>query len=381
MELSDIRTEIDQIDDELVSLIVRRLKVADEVADAKRLSGKAVRDPAREREVFAKVSKAAGLDFENEVRLFYEALLSVSRARQRERLSDASDFGAKLSAARAATPASFPSAVCVACPGAEGGYSQQAATALVRDPILFYFKDFDAVFSAVEKGMCAYGVLPIENSAAGSVTQVYDLMAKHAFSIARAKKLRIRHVLLAPKGTKLENVTKIVSHPHALTQCSAFLKNHATIATFPASNTALAAAEVTQSGATDTAVIAARECAELYGLDVLAEDISDTTNNYTRFICISRSCEIYSETNRISLMMSLPHRTGALSEILLRFAAAGVSLTKLESRPVVGSDFEFRFIFDFEASLRDSGVLRLLKGLATDPEIEHFTFLGAYEEK
>jgi len=381
MELEEVRKEIDGIDDELIRLVVRRLKAVDAVADAKRTSGRPVLDPAREREILAKVAQLAGAECEDGARLLFKTLLSVSRARQRGRLGDSSGFSAKVAAAQAATPEAFPAAVSVACPGAEGGYSQQAASALVRDPAIFYFRDFDAVFSAVEKGMCTYGVLPIENSAAGSVTQVYDLMAKHAFSIVRAKKLRIRHVLLAHRGVKIENVKRIVSHPHALAQCSAFLRSHPAAAAVPAPNTAVAAAELAKSGATDTAVIAARNCAELYGLEVLAEDISDSANNFTRFICISRTCEVYSAANRISLMMSLPHRAGALSDVLLRFAAAGVNLTKLESRPVPGSDFEFRFIFDFEASLRDPGVLRLLDGLAGDPEIERFTFLGAYEEK
>jgi len=379
MELTEIRKEIDGIDDELIRLLVRRLRAADGVADVKRVSGKPVLDPAREREILAKVSTVAGPELENEVRLLFTTLLSVSRARQRARLGEASGLSAKLAAAQSAT--AFPSAASVACPGAEGGYSQQAASSLMRDPAIFYFKDFEAVFSSVEKGMCAYGVLPIENSAAGSVTQVYDLMAKHAFSIVRAKKLRIRHVLLAPKGVKLADVKRIASHPHALAQCSVFLREHPAIDAVPAPNTAVAAAELAKSGATDAAVIAARECAELYGLEILAEDISDTMNNYTRFICISRTCEVHPEANRISLMMSLPHRVGALSDILARFAASGVNLTKLESRPVPGSDFEFRFVFDFEASLREPDVIRLLSGLSEDPEIEHFTFLGAYEER
>ena len=136
-----------------------------------------------------------------------------------------------------------------------------------------------------------------------------------------------------------------------------------------------------KSGRKDAAVIASRECAELYGLDILADDISDTTSNFTRFICISRKTEIYPDANKFSLMMSLSHRPGSLADILIRFGAVGVNLTKLESRPVPGSDFEFRFIFDFEASPHDVRVVKLLSSLASDPEVEHFTFLGAYAER
>ena len=381
MELSEIRKEIDAVDEEMTKLFVRRMACADQVAAAKRGTGKPVLDPGREREILAKVAERVGPALESEGKLLFSTLLSVSRGRQRAQLADDGMFAKTVAEAMSATPAIFPSKANVACPGAEGGYSQQAAVAFVKFPSLFYFRDFESVFTAVEEGMCEYGVLPIENSTAGSVTQVYDLMAKHDFKIAKALKLRIRHVLLAPKGVKLADVKEIASHPQAIAQCAEFLKAHQGVRTVPASNTAAAAAELAKSGRKDAAVIASRECAELYGLDILADDISDTTSNFTRFICISRKTEIYPDANKFSLMMSLSHRPGSLADILIRFVAVGVNLTNLESRPVPGSDFEFRFIFDFEASPHDVRVVKLLSSLASDPEVEHFTFLGAYAER
>lgn len=381
MELSEIRKEIDAVDEEMTKLFVRRMACADQVAEAKRGTGKPVLDPGREREILAKVAERVGPALESEGKLLFSTLLSVSRGRQRAQLADDGMFAKTVAEAMSATPAIFPSKANVACPGAEGGYSQQAAVAFVKFPSLFYFRDFESVFTAVEEGMCEYGVLPIENSTAGSVTQVYDLMAKHDFKIAKALKLRIRHVLLAPKGVELADVKEIASHPQAIAQCAEFLKAHQGVRTVPASNTAAAAAELAKSGRKDAAVIASRECAELYGLDILADDISDTTSNFTRFICISRKTEIYPDANKFSLMMSLSHRPGSLADILIRFGAVGVNLTKLESRPVPGSDFEFRFIFDFEASPHDVRVVKLLSSLASDPEVEHFTFLGAYAER
>ena len=381
MELSEIRKEIDAVDEEMTKLFVRRMACADQVAEAKRGTGKPVLDPGREREILAKVAERVGPALESEGKLLFSTLLSVSRGRQRAQLADDGMFAKTVAEAMSATPAIFPSKANVACPGAEGGYSQQAAVAFVKFPSLFYFRDFESVFTAVEEGMCEYGVLPIENSTAGSVTQVYDLMAKHDFKIAKALKLRIRHVLLAPKGVKLADVKEIASHPQAIAQCAEFLKAHQGVRSVPASNTAAAAAELAKSGRKDAAVIASRECAELYGLDILADDISDTTSNFTRFICISRNTEIYPDANKFSLMMSLSHRPGSLADILIRFGAVGVNLTKLESRPVPGSDFEFRFIFDFEASPHDVRVVKLLSSLASDPEVEHFTFLGAYAER
>ena len=187
--------------------------------------------------------------------------------------------------------------------------------------------------------------------------------------------------LLAPHGVTFADIKEITSHPHALAQCSDFLRTQPSIRALPATNPAAAAAALAASGRKDVAVIASRECAELYGLDVLKDDISNIKSNYTRFICISKRTEIYPDADKFSVMMSLNHRPGALTDVLVKFAAVGVNLTKLESRPVPGSDFEFRFIFDFEASPRDPRVVKMLSGFALDPEIEHFTFLGAYNEK
>ena len=228
--------------------------------------------------------------------------------------------------------------------------------------------------------MCRYGILPVENSSAGSVTAVYDQMVRHRFHIVRAIRQRIDHVLLALPGVAFSDVREVTSHAHALAQCSDFLHAHPAIRQTPAINTAVAARTLAASGRRDLAVIASRPCADLYGLSVVHEDISNSRSNYTRFLCISKDLEIYPDSRKFSLMMSLPHRPGALASILDRFTAIGVNLTKLESRPIPGMDFEFRFTFDFEARPGDERVLGLLAELSSDPEIEHFTFLGAYAE-
>ena len=275
----------------------------------------------------------------------------------------------------------FPNRAVVACPGTEGSYAQQATSIMFQLPTILYFTSFDKVFEAVEQGLCPYGILPIENSAAGSVAAVYDLMVKHRFHIARALRLKVDHVLLAAHGVKLSEVREVISHPHALAQCGEFLKAHPEIKAVPGANTAVGAKALSASGRRDAAVIASRACAELYGLDVIAEDIADAVYNYTRFICISKDLQIYPDANKFSIMLSLPHRPGSLNGLISKFAAINVNLTKLESRPIPGMDFEFRFTFDFEAPPSDPAVLGLLAELAQDPEIEHFTFLGAYAER
>ena len=381
MDLSHLRTEINAIDEEMVKLFLRRMAIMDDVAEAKRQAGTPVLAPAREREILARVAGEVGPELENGARLFFTTLFDISRSRQRTVLASGGGLGDEIVAALAATPAQFPTRAMVACQGTEGAYSQQAACHLFPFPSILFFNTFDDVFTAIEKGMCPYGILPIENSTAGSVAAIYDLMVQHRFHIARAVRQRIDHVMLAPRGTRLEDVREVISHPHALAQCNGFLKQHAGWTLTPTANTAGSARALADSGRHDLAAIASRACAELYGLDILAEDISDVAANYTRFICISKQLEVYPDSTKISFMLSLPHRPGALYGVMSRFAAINVNLTKLESRPIPGMDFEFRFTFELEASPTDARVIQLLGELAADPAIEHFTFLGAYAEK
>ena len=380
IDLKTVRGEIDRIDEELVALFLKRLQVSRDVAMAKREMGGAITDPAREREILTRVSEEAGPENEHAARLFFSTLFSISKARQRNILKGDSPLTAAIDKARATFNKTFPTRAIVACCGAEGSYAQQAACRLVKVPTIIYFNTFEKVFEAVENGLCPYGVLPVENSAAGSVAAVYDLMQKHKFHIVRAMRLKVDHVLLAPHGVKLADVREVMSHPHALAQCTEFFKAHPEIKATPGANTAIAAKEIAASGRRDAAVIASRACADLYGLEIIGENIQDATYNYTRFICIAKDLEIYPDANKISIMLSIPHRPGSLAEIIAKFAAIDVNLTKLESRPQPGMDFEFRFIFDVMASPADPAVKSLLSDLSLDPEIEHFDFLGSYVE-
>lgn len=379
-DIGNIRAEIDAIDQELARLFQRRLEIVGEVAASKHERGAPVTDPARERDILSRVTAAVGPEFENGARLFFSTLFGISKARQRVMLKGESPLVAAIRAA-GESRGHFPGRAVVACPGTEGAYAQQATSMLFPLPTILYFNSFEKVFEAVEQGLCPYGILPIENSAVGSVTPVYDLMVKHRFHIVRALRLKIDHVLLGPRGSRLEDILEIASHPQALSQCSEFLKAHPKIAPVREANTAVAAKTLASSGRKDRAVIASRACAELYGLDVLAENVANASSNYTRFICIARDMEIYPDANKFSVMMRLPHRPGSLDGVIAKFASIHVNLTKLESRPIPGMDFEFSFTFDFEASPRDEQVLALLSELASDPEIEHFTFLGAYAER
>lgn len=378
--LDQIRTEINKIDDELVRLFVHRLEVVEKVAEAKRASGRAVFDPARERAILSHVAETVGPSYEYSARLLFSTLFNISRARQRDVLDRGGRLSEMIGRVRSETPAVFPTRVTVACQGGEGSYSQQAASRLFLFPTITFKPSFDDVFSAVEKGECRYGVLPIENSNAGSVTAVYDLMVRHRFHIVKAIRQRIDHVLLGNRGAALSGIREVLSHPQALAQCSRFLLEHPEMKPVSGSNTALSAKELAESGRLDLAVIASRSCAELYGLDIIDEGVADSPMNYTRFIVISKTPEIYSDAKKFTIQMSLPHKPGTLYYVMAKFAAININLTKLENRPIPGSDFEMQFTFDFEASPSDPQVLRLLDELAGDPDVERFTFLGAFPE-
>jgi chorismate mutase/prephenate dehydratase len=241
-----------------------------------------------------------------------------------------------------------------------------------------YFKNFEGVFHAIDQGLCRYGILPIENSTAGSVNKVYDLMIRHNFSIVRTFRLKVDHNLLVNKGTKLEDIKEIYSHEQAISQCGEFLHSLPGVTAIPVANTAIAAEMVAKSGRKDVAALSSRSCAELYNLSCLQPSVQDKGNNRTRFICITKNMEIYPGADRTSIMMVLPHKPGALYKVLARLYTLGINVTKLESRPIPDREFEFMFYFDLETSIYSEEFVQLMCEL--DELCEEFKYLGSYSE-
>ena len=376
MELKDYRVKIDEIDAQIAHLFAERMQAAEAIADYKAQNHLPIYHPAREREVLLSASQAAA-PYSREARVVFGAMMDVSRSRQAARLAGESPLTQAISRAVAETPATFPQNATVACQGIEGAYSHQAANRLFALPQILFFQRFDGVFQAVEKGLCRYGVLPIENSSAGSVTEVYDLMKGRDFSIVRGTRLHIVHALLT-RGAKLGQIREVISHEQAVRQCAPFLKAHPEIRVTLCANTAVAAQTVANSSRDDLAAIASPACAELYGLTALPDSIQASDNNHTRFIVISKKPEIYPGANRISLMLTLPHVAGSLYRMIARFSALEMNLLKIESRPIPGRDFEFMFYFDVEASCANPEVLSLLAEL--ESTVSQFAFLGNYAE-
>ena len=378
MDLSEIRQQIDEIDQELVELFCRRMNLSAQVADYKKANNLPIFVPARERAILQKVAELAGPEMENYTRVLYSMLFELSRSYQSKRNGEISPLYQSISKAIEETPKLFPQAPTVACQGVEGAYSQIACEKIFKSPFIMYFKNFEGVFNAIEQGMCQYGVLPIENSTAGSVTKVYDLMIRHNFSIVRTFRLKVDHNLLANPGASLADIKTIYSHEQAINQCSDFLRGLPGVNVVAVENTAMAAEMVAKSGEKDVAALSSRSCAELYGLSCLAASVQDKGNNRTRFICISKNLEIYPGSDKTSVMMVLNHRPGALYKVLARIYALGINVTKLESRPIPDREFEFMFYFDLDTSIYSEEYVQLMCEL--DELCEEFKYLGSYTE-
>ena len=378
MDITELRSEIDKIDDELLRLFCARMELSAQVADYKRERGLPIYVPAREREILQNVAQKAGTELSDYARSLYSTIFELSRGYQTKRNGKETTLFREITAAIENTPKLFPRSAMVACQGVEGAYSQLACEKIFQSPMILYFKNFEGVFSAIEKGMCRYGVLPIENSTAGSVNQVYDLMIQHNFSIVRTFRLKVDHNLLVNPGTKLEDIREIYSHQQAISQCAGFLAKLPNVNVMAVENTAVAAEMVASSGRKDVAALSSRSCAQLYGLENIAPSIQDKGNNRTRFICISKNLEIYPGADKTSIMMILPHKPGALYRVLARIYTLGINVTKLESRPLPDREFEFMFYFDLETSIYSEEFVQLMCEL--DDFCEEFKYLGSFSE-
>lgn len=378
MDIKELRNEIDAIDDQLVKLFCQRMEVSAKVADYKREHNLPILVPAREREILANVAEKAGKEMSNYTRVLYSMLFELSRGYQSKRNLTISPLHEQIQQAIDKTPKLFPQAPMVACQGVEGAYSQIACEKIFKTPFIMYFKNFEAVFTAIEQGLCQYGILPIENSTAGSVNKVYDLMIRHNFSIVRTFRMKVDHNLLVNKGAKLEDVKEIYSHEQAISQSASFLNTLPGVKVIPVENTAVAAKMVAESGRMDVGALSSRSCAELYNLSCIASSVQDKGNNHTRFICISKNMEIYPGSDKTSIMMVLPHRPGSLYRVMARLYTLGINVTKLESRPIPDREFEFMFYFDLETSIYSEEFVQLMCEL--DVLCEEFKYLGSYTE-
>lgn len=377
-DLSEIRKRIDAIDTQICDLFSQRMQCTHEVAEYKRANNKPVLDRGRERAKLADVASKVPEPLRDYSQVLFNLIMEISRAQQSAENNQDSPLAGQIARAVSDTPALFPRSAFVACQGVEGAYSQHAADRLFKHATINYFEEFEGVFRAVDQGFCKYGVLPVENSTAGTVNQVYDLMMRHKFSIVRSVRIKVDHNLLALPGAKLEGIRDIYSHQQAINQSRQFLDSLPNVTVHVAENTAAAAKMVAESGRTDVAALSSRSCAELYNLVALARNVQDSDANYTRFACIAKDLEIYPGADRTSLMVVTKNDPGSLYKVLARFYALDINLVKLESRPIPNSDFDFMFYFDVECPVAAPEFASLIASL--DDVCEEYRYLGSYSE-
>ena len=376
MDLLELRNEIDRIDDELVPLLLKRMDISRQVAEYKVKRGIPVLNEQREQEVLDMVAADCGEQGEI-MKTIFSAIMDSSRALQHKIIGGGEALRKNIQNASRGESLTADGAP-IACQGVEGAYSGKAANALFPDSPIDFHKRFEDVFEAVNQNKAKYGIIPVENSTAGSVHESYDLIMKYRFYVVGAYDLKVDHCLCTREEIPFENIENVYSHPQALSQCSIFLKNFDCTG-INYSNTAAAAKFVSESEKTNIAAICSESAAKQYGLKIVRKGIQNVANNTTRFIVISKELVIDDDAQKISLIFSAPHRTGSLYRVLGRFSMTGLNLTKLESRPVANGKFDYYFYVDILGSVMDDATLDLLCALSD--ELPEFTFLGNYSEK
>ena len=356
-ELNGLREAIDALDARLTELFLQRMELTRRVGEYKRAHGIPVLDPQREREVLAqKTALVADPALRDDVAALYEAIMGISRRQQRRLVNEAGNqdyarIRGAMDGARA--PLEHPR---VLYQGEPGAYADEAAARFFGEDLpRSHVGTWEEVFQALQRGEADYGVVPIENSSTGSINQVYDLLAQYGHSIVGEQTVKVDHCLAAPAGARLDGVTTVYSHEQGLLQCAGFLKGRGWTCV-PRLNTAESAQFVARSGSPGQAAVCSPRAARLYSLEILAEHISDSDSNDTRFVVVSPVMERREGSDKVSVLFRLPHRAGSLHELLTVFAVNGLNLLKLESRPILGRSWEYRFFADFSGDLTAPGM-------------------------
>ncbi len=386
MELNDIRKEIDRIDEQILKLFHQRMRLTEDVAAYKTANNMPVYQKDREDAVLKKAVNNSPQDLASASKLLFMTLMDISKCGQQEKITSESAAAAfRKEYAKKSSALKNKDRITAVCPGVRGSYSETACKKFFesKNAEIKLLPEFKDVFKAVESGAADYGVVPIENSTAGDVTATYDLLLKYSLYITSALSIPVNHVLAVKKGVSVSDIRTVFSHEQAIHQCSLFLAANPQMMPVPYENTATAAKMVSEHPSNEMAAICSSGCAELYGLSIAVENIADNKDNFTRFICISKTPEPDENAGIISLSLSLPHTPGALYRLLTRFAYCGVNLLKIQSKPIPPQwsgikqdNFDVIFYLDFSGSLNNPPTVKLLLNL--QKELKFFRILGNY---
>ena len=374
MDLLECRNKLDVIDKQIVKLFEERMDICGKVAETKIASGKAVYDAEREKQKLDAVSAMADSEFNQvAVRELFSQMMSISRKYQYSILAE---HGRAMKLGFERLDKLPVEGVRVVHQGVEGAYSHAAAIQYFgKDAEIYHVARFEDAMKEVQLGNADYAVMPIENSSAGAVIDMYDLLTRYDNYIVAETFLPVNHALLGVPGAKLSDVKTVFSHPQALMQCSTFLNDNG-LKQISVENTAVAAKRVVEEGDKSQAAIASEIAGQLYGLELLKPSIQNNQGNTTRFVILANRKVYQKDAGKISMWFELPHTSGSLYNMLGNFIFNHVNMMMIESRPIPGRNWEYRFFVDIEGNLQDAGVKNALRGIGA--EAQNFKILGNY---
>lgn len=370
-DLDLLRKQINEIDEELTALFLKRLQIVSEIGEYKKANNLQILDISREKQIIDKyLAKTESESDKMYLREFLENTMFISRKLQSDICSSHRKIEHK-------SPSRELQSYNIGYQGVKGCFSHQACLEYFGESAeTVSFEGFKDVFNAIEEGRIKYGMLPIENSSSGSITEVYDLIREHNFYILGEKCLKVEHNLMAVEGTEISDIKEVYSHYQGLLQCGKFLTGMPEMKPIPYFDTAGSAEYVSRLGEKSKACIAGKNAARIYGLNILKENVQSNMNNYTRFIVIGKELEIDRDADKISVIISLPHKVGALYGILRYFADYKSNMQKIESRPIVGKSWQYFFYIDFMGNISEENTKEILDGI--EKNSLYYRFLGNY---
>lgn len=375
MDLQEIRGKLDQIDKQFVDLLEERLDLCGQVAADKIKTGKAVFDKEREQQKLASVRAMAGNEFNaRAAEELFTQLMTISRRLQYQIIEE---HGKKIETGFTMVDSLKKDHIRVVYQGVEGAYSHAATMQYFGDDVdAYHVKTWEDAMNDVESGKADYAVIPIENSSAGAVVDNYDLLIKHHNVIVAETCVTVNHALLGLPEANLEDIERVYSHPQALMQSSQYLNARKEWQQISVENTAVAAKKIIEDQDIHQAAVASETAGKLYGLEVLASSINHNKNNTTRFLILAKEQIYRKDASKVSICFELPHKSGSLYNMLGNFIYNGVNMMMIESRPILGRNWEYRFFVDIEGNLSDSSIQNALKSVSE--EAANMRILGNY---
>ncbi|EQF24842.1 chorismate mutase [Clostridioides difficile CD160] len=394
-DLTRYRNEIDDIDKELIQLFEKRMNTVLEIAKHKMKNNTTIFQKDREEKVLNKaVDNLNNKSYSQETIQFFNSIMKISRGLQKRLMDNDSEHKFECSLNSSNEKIDLLNIdkyktlkyeinkknILVGFPGISGSFTEEALNKFFNKKISKkQFKEFEDVFAALKNKEIDYGIIPIENSSTGAISETYDLLRKYGFYIVGEECIKIDQNLIGIKGTKLEDIKEIYSHPQGIGQSSEFLKQNSNWKLIPFNNTATSAELVKKLQDKTKAAIASKKAANIYELEIISPCINDITNNYTRFVVISNQIHIDEESNKMSIVFSVEHEAGKLYKVLGYFAENNINMTKIESRPMQNASWRYFFYIDFECSIYNPKVYNLLELIENNTA--YFKFIGVYKNK